>query len=73
MIIYGYLLELCTQQKLGIIDRIEAQGAEVHVKDFMIRHQNLLGLGQEDVNILRVLRDRDTELFNQMNNPQLRY
>jgi hypothetical protein len=62
-----------TQQKLGIIDRIGTQGAEVHVKNFMIRHQKLLGLGHEDVNILKILRDRDIELLNQSNGSQPGY
>jgi hypothetical protein len=44
-----------TQQRLGIIDKLGRDGAERHVKDFMIRHRNLLGLGDEDVEILRKL------------------
>jgi hypothetical protein len=44
-----------TQQRLGIIDRLGREGAEHHVKDFMIRHRRLLGLGDEDVEILRKL------------------
>ncbi len=32
-------------------------GAEPHVKGFMIRHQKLLGLGDEDVGILQQLKD----------------
>ena len=50
-----------TQAKLGIIDRLGASGmgsAETHVKDFMIRHQALLRLSNEDVAVLRALRDR---------------
>lgn len=31
--------------------------AETHVKDFMIRHQRMLGLGDEDIARLRTLRD----------------
>ncbi|MGO4502617.1 putative Ig domain-containing protein [Dyella sp. 2YAF14] len=49
-----------TQSKLGIVDRLGPQGfgsAETHVKDFMIRHQSMLGLSSEDVQILRQLRD----------------
>jgi RHS repeat-associated protein len=49
-----------TQDRLGILDRLGRQGlgsAETHVKDFMIRHQRLLGLGSEDVKILQTLRD----------------
>jgi len=42
-----------TQQRAGIIDRLGADGAEVHVKEFMIRHQRLLGLSPEDVKVLQ--------------------
>lgn len=44
-----------TQERLGIINRLGRGGAESHVKDFMIRHRRLLGLGDEDVDILRRL------------------
>lgn len=44
-----------TQQHLGIIEKYGFQGAERHVKEFMIRHRGLLGLGDEDVQILRQL------------------
>ncbi|MFI2813269.1 LysM peptidoglycan-binding domain-containing protein, partial [Microbulbifer sp. JSM ZJ756] len=50
-----------TQSKLGITDRLGTSGlgsAETHVKDFMIRHQKMLGLGDEDVQILQILRDK---------------
>ena len=33
-----------TQNKLGIIEKRGHHGAEIHVKDFMIRHQKMLGL-----------------------------
>jgi hypothetical protein len=46
-----------TQTRLGIIDRLGRAGAESHVKDFMIRHQRMLGLGAEDVRILQILKD----------------
>jgi hypothetical protein len=46
-----------TQQRLGIIDRLGRAGAEAHVKDFMIRHQRLLGLGAEDVSRLQRLKE----------------
>jgi RHS repeat-associated protein len=46
-----------TQSRLGIVERLGVQGAETHVKDFMIRHQKMLGLSNEDVAILRQLRD----------------
>jgi hypothetical protein len=46
-----------TQQRLGIIDKLGRGGAEYHVKDFMIHHKKLLGLGAEDVEILKILMD----------------
>ncbi len=46
-----------TQHSLGIIKRLGQSGAEWHVKDFMIRHARLLGLGAEDVRRLTILRD----------------
>ncbi|HZD69322.1 MAG TPA: hypothetical protein VFA45_10540, partial [Actinomycetes bacterium] len=45
-----------TQHRLGLIDRLGVSGAETHVKDFMIRHRRLLGLGDEDVRILEILK-----------------
>ncbi len=33
-----------TQSRLGIIDRLGVDGAEAHVRSFMWRHRNLLGL-----------------------------
>ena len=42
-----------TQHRLGLIRRLGVSGAEHHVKDFMIRHQKLLGLCQADVEVLR--------------------
>lgn len=50
-----------TQSKLGITDRLGTSGmgsAETHVKDFMIRHKKMLGLSDEDVQILQILRDK---------------
>ncbi len=50
-----------TQSKLGITDRLGTSGlgsAETHVKDFIIRHQKMLGLGDEDIQILQILRDK---------------
>ena len=50
-----------TQSRLGIVDRLGTSGlgsAETHVKDFMIRHQRMLGLGDADVNLLKTLRDK---------------
>ena len=49
-----------TQTRLGITDRLGTTGlgsAETHVKDFMIRHQKMLGLSDEDVQILQILKD----------------
>jgi hypothetical protein len=49
-----------TQQRLGIVDKLGSHGlgsAETHVKDFMIRHQRMLGLGAEDVRRLQILKD----------------
>jgi hypothetical protein len=49
-----------TQAKLGIIERYELRAmAEVHVKDFMLRHPKLLGLDANDSILLRVLRDNE--------------
>ena len=50
-----------TQSRLGVVDRLGTSGygsAETHVKDFMIRHQGMLGLSDEDVRILQVLKDK---------------
>ena len=50
-----------TQTRLCVTDRLGTSGfgsAETHVKDFMIRHQRMLGLGAEDVQILQTLRDK---------------
>jgi RHS repeat-associated protein len=44
-----------TQNRLGIIERLGVQGAEVHVKEFMLRHQRLLGIGEQDVQGLTTL------------------
>jgi hypothetical protein len=46
-----------TQWRNGIIQRLGTSGAETHVKEFMIRHQRLLGLSDEDIVILQQLRD----------------
>lgn len=49
-----------TQNRLGIVDRLGTSGlgsAETHVKNFMIRHQRMLGSIEEDVKLLRILRD----------------
>lgn len=50
-----------TQARLGIVDRLGTSGfgsAESHVKDFMIRHKSLLGLGEQDVEILKILKEK---------------
>ncbi len=50
-----------TQARLGIVDRLGNSGlgsAETHVKDFMMRHRQMLGLSDEDVRILKILRDK---------------
>ena len=47
-----------TQSRLGLIaSTADLPAAEYHVKDFMIRHRRLLGLGAEDVRRLTLLRD----------------
>lgn len=49
-----------TQHRLGVVDRLGTNGfgsAETHVKDFMIRHQNMLGLSSEDIRRIQTLRD----------------
>jgi large repetitive protein len=46
-----------TQDRLGVIDRLGNQGAEVHVKEFMLRHSRMLGIGNEDAVILEKLLD----------------
>ena len=53
-----------TQYRLGIIKGSgDIAFAEWHVKDFMVRHSKLLGLGEEDVAILKTLRDRDYNIL----------
>jgi hypothetical protein len=41
-----------TQYRCGLIEKLGVAGAEIHVKEFMIRHQRLLGLSDNDVAIL---------------------
>lgn len=51
-----------TQKRLGVIERVEDRGmAEVHVKEFMIRHARLLGLTENDVSVLEVLRHKELD------------
>jgi len=47
-----------TQYRLGIIDELGVQGAETHVKEFMLRHQRQLGISRDDAKILRQLLGR---------------
>lgn len=56
-----------TQFRLDLIDRLARQGAEVHVKDFMIRHQKLLGLADKGGDTLRILLEREKEILQRMN------
>lgn len=44
-----------TQWRLGIVQRMGAAKAEVHVKGFMIRRRAMLGLCEADVHILKGL------------------
>lgn len=52
-----------TQNKLGFfeLDQIPRQIAEVHVKDFMIRHTKLLGLNENDLQVLQSLKQHAVE------------
>ena len=53
-----------TQRRIGLINGLDdAPFAEWHVKDFMIRHKRLLGLGDQDVEILKILRNRDWNFY----------
>ena len=53
-----------TQRRIGLINGTnDINFAEWHVKDFMIRHQRLLGLGNEDISILKILRNRDWKVY----------
>lgn len=48
------------RDRLGGVERLGTTGfgsAETHVKDFMIRHQGMQGLGVEDVERLQRLKD----------------
>jgi hypothetical protein len=46
-----------TQIRNGILDKLGHTNAEIHVKDFMIRHQNMLGLSDEDIQALKTMKD----------------
>lgn len=47
-----------TQYRIGVIDRLGVQGAEIHVKEFMLRHLRLLGIPPEDAKILQQMLGR---------------
>ena len=61
-----------TQYRLGIVDKLSLEGAEVHVKDFMIRHQRLLGLNPREIEVLQLLKQRDFEVYNHSNARNMR-
>jgi len=44
-----------TQQKCGLIEKYGVDRAEIHVKEFMIKHSRLMKLFGEDVEILKRL------------------
>lgn len=47
-----------TQRKIGLLDdpEVPRQIAEVHVKDFMLRHSKMLGLTDNDVQVMQWLK-----------------
>jgi len=51
-----------TQVKLEIVGKLSAQEAEIHVKDFMIRHASMLGLNSSaDLQLLQQLKIEEIE------------
>jgi NADH-quinone oxidoreductase subunit E len=44
-----------TQERLGLFQHVNTVEAEIHVKQFMLRHRHLLGISQEDADILEVM------------------
>ncbi|MBZ0187884.1 MAG: hypothetical protein K8F91_16680, partial [Candidatus Obscuribacterales bacterium] len=50
-----------TQGKIGITKMVPREIVEYRVKDFMIRHSKLLGLDQNDLDVLSVLRETEAE------------
>lgn len=44
-----------TQKKMGLLNRLSVAEAERQVKEFMIRHRRLLGLAEEDIEVLRLM------------------
>ena len=49
-----------TQFRLGLARNLDPRDLEVHVKEFMIRHNRLLALSAEDVGILRQMVRRES-------------
>jgi len=41
-----------TQKRCGMLDQCSRIEAEIHVKDFMVRHRRILGLDRDDVALL---------------------
>jgi hypothetical protein len=50
-----------TQAKHGWLEAMPEEIAEVKVKDFMLRHQKLLGLTENDCSVLQVMKQREIE------------
>lgn len=48
-----------TQHSPGLPDEFGTDWSEVYVKSFMLRHQDMLGIGEEDADVLRALLQRD--------------
>ncbi|MCC7527156.1 MAG: hypothetical protein IT342_01465 [Candidatus Melainabacteria bacterium] len=48
-----------TQKKIGLIDKVGQEIAEVRVKNFMLRHPRLLGLTDNDLTVLEALRQQE--------------
>jgi hypothetical protein len=46
------------QRQKGMFDRMTRQELEVHVNEFMLRHQKLLGIGSEDAALIRKTLER---------------
>lgn len=49
------------QDKIGLLDSLETVMAEVHVKDFMLRHAKRLSLSENDVTVLKELKKKAIE------------
>lgn len=50
-----------TQEKLGLLDELPYPREELHVKDFMLRHRKLLGISDEEAEIVRQMIIRQME------------